>query len=549
MGHQEMFNRYTRVQLFGVLLVGLQVACNGSDRSGESTTAVPPSPVTALTPSTGTATASAATAATATLSSTVPTATTLQIRSPVMQNGGMLPMTYTCDGDSIPPPIEWSGAPAGTRSFALIMHHIPGPGDSHWYWVRYNLAATQLSLSSTESAVGFTGTNSVNGTQSYAPPCSQGSGVKWYIVTIYALSEPPPLSNPTVADPSQVDRATLLQAIEPMTLASAELSVRYDRIAVEARTPITPLCTEKSAAFAPYSDQVTTSCDEDYLYVTSLTGLPQQSPTDRRDQAMVGITAWINRVPLPFALNWKIPLEPRWYTQDWASAASRGPIAVAVNGVPIFHYDKRPDVDTDPRHYSYQAENDTVVQGELDQCGGHAGQGDDYHYHYAPICLLDRYDPTQPIAYALDGAPIYFGTGGTDQYGGGRYNTLNNLPKGSLDACNAYDEGDGTYRYYTTSTPPYVIGCHRASVDPTLAIQVPPLQKRAFQEPQPNGRLAGEPITTEVTALTTDTTGWTTLTYGTEQVSYRRSHSAGDCWDFRWSDATPDPTQSYTYCR
>lgn len=466
-----------------------------------------------------------------------------------MENGGTLPVTYTCDGDSIPPPVEWSNAPAGTRSFALIMHHIPGPGESHWYWVRYNLPASQSALSRHDSTIGATGTNSVNGSSSYAPPCSQGSGIKWYTLTIYALSESAPLTNPSLADPSQVDRATLLQAIEPITLASAELSVRYDRTAALAgSTTTSTLCTEKLAAFDSYSEQVTTSCDEQYLYITSLTGLPQQQPTDPRDQAMVGITAWINRVPLPFTFNWKIPLTPRWYSHDWGSAASRGPIAVAVNGVPIFHYDKRPDVDTDPRSYSYQAENDTVVQGELDQCGGHSGQGDDYHYHYAPVCLLDHFHPDQPIAYGLDGIPIYFGTGGTDQYGGGRYNTLNNLPRGELDLCNAYDNGDGTYRYYTTSTPPYVIGCHRAYVDPALAINVPPLQGRAFQELQPNGRLAGEPITTEITALTTQPSGWSTLTYGTETVTYRRSRSGSDCWEFRWSDAA-DPTQSYTYCR
>ena len=27
-----------------------------------------------------------------------------------------------CDGDNISPPLSWSGAPQGTKSFALIMH-------------------------------------------------------------------------------------------------------------------------------------------------------------------------------------------------------------------------------------------------------------------------------------------------------------------------------------------------------------------------------------------------------------------------------------------
>ena len=65
---------------------------------------------------------------------------------------------------------------------------------------------------------------------------------------------------------------------------------------------------------------------------------------------------------------------------------------MAVNGVPIFYLEPRPDVSTDPANYSPNF--DTVLTGELDQCGGHASQGDDYHYHYAPIFLLSTHNLT-----------------------------------------------------------------------------------------------------------------------------------------------------------
>ena len=59
----------------------------------------------------------------------------------------------------------------------------------------------------------------------YAPPCSKGPGDKEYIYTVYALSAQPQLSMPA----AQVNRAVLLEAIQDITLASAELHVVYAR--------------------------------------------------------------------------------------------------------------------------------------------------------------------------------------------------------------------------------------------------------------------------------------------------------------------------------
>jgi len=36
--------------------------------------------------------------------------------SRAFQQGGTIPMKYTCDGDNISPPFAWSGVPEGTRS-------------------------------------------------------------------------------------------------------------------------------------------------------------------------------------------------------------------------------------------------------------------------------------------------------------------------------------------------------------------------------------------------------------------------------------------------
>lgn len=180
------------------------------------------------------ATATAATAsqdggttarATPPVAATATTSTTqsFQLTSAVVANGGMLPADYTCDGTSATVPLAWSNAPAGTVSFAVIMHHVAAPDDVHWYWVLYNIPADVTQLAQNSTGIGTLGTNSVNDRNEYAPPCSKGPGPKKYTYTVYALSAQPQVPS------SGVDRDTLLAAMSGITLASATLDVVYSR--------------------------------------------------------------------------------------------------------------------------------------------------------------------------------------------------------------------------------------------------------------------------------------------------------------------------------
>ena len=314
-------------------------------------------------------------------------------------------------------------------------------------------------------------------------------------------------------------------------------------------------CSEVLAAFAAHSDLADASCDDGTLSIAAM-GLPETDPADERDRAMVGITSWIQRVAIPYEMNWSLPRNPEWL-DDYGHTTGRGPIAVAVDGVPIFHYEARPDEQIDPTRYDPRS--DTVVQGELDQCGGHSGQGEDYHYHYAPVCLLSRHDATAPIAFSLDGAPIYYGTGGTDYYGRGRYTDWNYLPGGdaaSLDLCNAYRFDDGSFAYFTTAAPPYVLGCHRATFDRSRQINVP-FRGRPQGSTVPSGTTAGEAVATNVTAWSEDDGVWrlefdayTGATEGTAAVEYEQTDAARDCWAFTFFERASDATGvTETYCR
>ena len=150
------------------------------------------------------------------------------LTSPDATNGGTLPKEFTGDGASVTLPLAWSGAPDGTRSYAVIMHHIDPEGKTKWYWTLYNIPAETKNLPKNVKDVGILGNNSVNGRVGYAPPHSKGPGAKTYIYTVYALSAPVSLD---LLPPESVTRDVLLAAMKDKILETAEMKVVYTRIA------------------------------------------------------------------------------------------------------------------------------------------------------------------------------------------------------------------------------------------------------------------------------------------------------------------------------
>lgn len=155
------------------------------------------------------------------------------LRSPAVGADGVLPREFSGDGESASPPLEWSGAPAGTQSYALVMHHVDPEGVTKWYWILYDIPASVRSLPRNAKGIGTAGTNGVNRRTEYAPPHSKGPGTKTYVLTVYALSAPARVAVPAV----DVTRDVLLAAIADRTLGSAELSVTYTRFPPEAAKP------------------------------------------------------------------------------------------------------------------------------------------------------------------------------------------------------------------------------------------------------------------------------------------------------------------------
>ena len=150
------------------------------------------------------------------------------LRSSAMNAGGAIPKEFTGDGASISPPLAWSGAPAGTKSYALIMHHTDARGDNISYWVLYDIPPNVQSLPKDVKNVGKPGISSRARGPLYAPPHSAGPGTRTYVFTLYALSAPPQLAAATEG----VSHAALIAAMQDKILASADLSVTYTRYTV-----------------------------------------------------------------------------------------------------------------------------------------------------------------------------------------------------------------------------------------------------------------------------------------------------------------------------
>ncbi len=70
----------------------------------------------------------------------------LELRSPAFTDHGEIPRVHTCDGDDSVPPLEWRGAPPGTKSFVLIVDDPDAPDPkapkmTFVHWVLYNIPA------------------------------------------------------------------------------------------------------------------------------------------------------------------------------------------------------------------------------------------------------------------------------------------------------------------------------------------------------------------------------------------------------------------------
>ncbi len=146
--------------------------------------------------------------------------TVLTVTSSAFNAGASIPKKYTCDGASVSPPLQWSGAPANTQSYALIVEDPDAPSGTFIHWVDYDIPAAQTELAE-GAQVGQQGLNGAR-KPGYTGPCPP-SGTHRYIFNLYAL-DVPKLGVTTPATRDQVQ-----QAMQGHILAQGQLLGRYAR--------------------------------------------------------------------------------------------------------------------------------------------------------------------------------------------------------------------------------------------------------------------------------------------------------------------------------
>jgi Raf kinase inhibitor-like YbhB/YbcL family protein len=60
--------------------------------------------------------------------------------------GGTIPKKYTCDASDVSPELTWSGAPAGTQAFALIVDDPDAPAGTWTHWIAWDIPASATKL-------------------------------------------------------------------------------------------------------------------------------------------------------------------------------------------------------------------------------------------------------------------------------------------------------------------------------------------------------------------------------------------------------------------
>jgi Raf kinase inhibitor-like YbhB/YbcL family protein len=98
---------------------------------------------------------------------------------------------FGCTGGNQAPRLRWSGAPAGTRSFAVTMFDRDAPtGAGFWHWLTWDIPAGVTSLSGALPAGAVAGTNDA-GLVGFMGPCPPpGDRTHHYLLSVFALDVP-----------------------------------------------------------------------------------------------------------------------------------------------------------------------------------------------------------------------------------------------------------------------------------------------------------------------------------------------------------------------
>ena len=131
---------------------------------------------------------------------------------------GTMPVQFTCAGQHVvSPPVTWAGAPAGTKSIALVVDDSDAPITPYVYWVVFDIGPGTSALPEGQLPPGARQARGTAGYDYYDPPCPGPDG-HGYRFTVYAL-------NTVLQLPDGTSLESAWQAIAAATIGRGRLAV------------------------------------------------------------------------------------------------------------------------------------------------------------------------------------------------------------------------------------------------------------------------------------------------------------------------------------
>jgi Raf kinase inhibitor-like YbhB/YbcL family protein len=137
-------------------------------------------------------------------------------------DGAPIPAKFTCDGLGLAPAIQWTDAPQGTKSFALVVDDPDAPGGTFGHWGVYDIPASARSVGGDQHV----GTEVMNdfGKPGYGAPCPPpGHGPHHYRFKLYALG------TDHLGLPAGATVGALETAVRGHAIAQGQLVGSYER--------------------------------------------------------------------------------------------------------------------------------------------------------------------------------------------------------------------------------------------------------------------------------------------------------------------------------
>jgi len=155
------------------------------------------------------------------------TAVSLELMSTAIDEGAPIPVEFTCDGDNLSPPLNWTGVPPGTRSLALVVDDPDAPRGTWVHWVVYDIPRDVVDLPEAlpdDRELPFGARHGTNDFKNlgYGGPCPPPGGPHRYFFKLYALDRALNL------EPGST-KQELLSAMEGHILAEGQLMGSYQR--------------------------------------------------------------------------------------------------------------------------------------------------------------------------------------------------------------------------------------------------------------------------------------------------------------------------------